>query len=79
LPQLRRKPGILITRLVYIFLQHKKNSDFKINIQKINLFLFKKKSKEVRLGHLRKPVTRLDTKKGGAQVKFKESWRALFK
>jgi hypothetical protein len=24
-------------------------------------------------------VTRLDTKKGGAQVKFKESWRALFK
>jgi hypothetical protein len=32
LPQLRRKPGILNTRLVYIFLQHKKNSDFKINI-----------------------------------------------
>jgi hypothetical protein len=32
LMQLRRKPGILNTRSVYIFLQHKKNSDFKINI-----------------------------------------------
>jgi hypothetical protein len=32
LQQLRRKLGILNTRFVYIFLQHKKNSDFKINI-----------------------------------------------
>ena len=32
LMQLRRKPGILNTRSIYIFLQHKENSDFKINI-----------------------------------------------
>jgi hypothetical protein len=48
LPQLRRKPGILNTRLVYIFLQHKKNSDFKINIPEnkslsLSFILFKTK------------------------------------
>jgi hypothetical protein len=52
LPQLRRKTGILNTRLVYIFfLQHKKNSDFKINIPKnksLSLsFIFFKKKKEL--------------------------------
>jgi len=49
LMQLRRKPGILNTRSIYIFLQHKENSDFKINIPEnkyLSLsfkFFFKKK------------------------------------
>jgi len=72
LPQLHRKPGILNTRVVYIFLQHKKNSDFKINIPEnkslpLSFIFSKKKSKEVRLGHLPKQVTRLDRKKVGGR------------
>jgi hypothetical protein len=72
-----RKPGILNTRLIYIFLQNKKNSDLKINIPENHkslslsfiFFLKKKKRKRkqhVRLGHLPKQVTRFGHKKRSA-------------
>jgi hypothetical protein len=74
--QLRRKPGILNTRSICIFLQHKENSDFKINIpenKSLSLsfifFIFKKKKKQhVRPSHLPKQVTRLDTKAKGRSL-----------
>jgi len=57
LPQLRRKPGVLNTRLVYIFLQHKKNSDFKINIPEnkslsLSFIFFKEKKTACPAGSL---------------------------
>jgi hypothetical protein len=71
LPQLRRKPGILNTRLVYIFYNIKK-SDFKINIpenKSLSLSFFIKKNKQhVRPGHLPKQMTRLDTKTKGRSL-----------
>ena len=49
---LHRKPGILNTRLIYIFLQNKKNSDLKINIPEnhkslsLSFIFFKEKKKK---------------------------------
>jgi len=74
LMQLRRKPGILNTRSICIFLQHKENSDFKINIpenKSLSFFyflFFKKKKQHVRPSHLPKQVTRLDTKAKGRSL-----------
>jgi hypothetical protein len=55
---------------IYFFYNIKKIQTYKINIPEnkslsLSLFFQKKKSKEVRLGHLPKQVTRLDTKRGG--------------